>query len=65
MFGSRLDSQEVSSYLWILAALIMRLRILDKREFAGQGAGDTGSGTGNGARDGGHEIFIVKEDGLR
>ena len=32
MFGSRLDSQEVSSYFWILAALVMRLRILDERE---------------------------------
>ncbi len=32
MFGSRLDSQEVSSYFWILAALIMRLRILDERD---------------------------------
>ena len=32
MFGSRLDSQEVSSYFWILAALIMRLKILDQRE---------------------------------
>ncbi|MBI3999975.1 MAG: hypothetical protein HY351_05100, partial [Candidatus Omnitrophica bacterium] len=32
MFGSRLDSQEVSSYFWILAALIMRLQILDQRE---------------------------------
>ena len=32
MFGSRLDSQEVSSYFWILAALVMRLRILDRRE---------------------------------
>jgi len=32
MFGSRLDSQEVSSYLWIISALIMRLRILDKKE---------------------------------
>ncbi len=32
MFGSRLDSQEVSSYFWILAALIMRLKILDERE---------------------------------
>ena len=34
MFGSRLDSQEVSSYFWILAALIMRLRILDEKEAA-------------------------------
>jgi len=32
MFGSRLNSQEVSSYFWILAALIMRLRIIDQRE---------------------------------
>lgn len=32
MFGSRLDSQEISSYFWILAALIMRLRILDQKE---------------------------------
>ena len=32
MFGSRLDSQEVSSYFWILAALIVRLKILDDRE---------------------------------
>lgn len=32
MFGSRLDSQEVSSFFWILAALVMRLRILDLRE---------------------------------
>ncbi len=32
MFGSRLDSQEVSSYFWILAALVMRLKILDKKE---------------------------------
>jgi len=32
MFGSRLDAQEVSSYFWILAALIMRLRLLDKWE---------------------------------
>ena len=29
MFGSRLDSQEISSYFWILAALVVRLRILD------------------------------------
>ena len=29
MFGSRLDSQEVSGYFWILAALIVRLSILD------------------------------------
>lgn len=41
MFGSRLDSQEVSSYLWILAALVMRLRILDKRESAGLGTSAT------------------------
>jgi hypothetical protein len=33
MFGSRLDSQEISSYFWILTALIMRLRILDVREW--------------------------------
>jgi len=32
MFGSRLDSQEISGYLWILSALIMRLKILDARE---------------------------------
>lgn len=32
MFGSRLDSQEVSSYFWILSALIMRLMILDQKE---------------------------------
>ena len=32
MFGSRLDSQEVSSYFWILCALMVRLRIIDKRE---------------------------------
>ena len=32
MFGSRLDSQEVSSYFWILTALVMRLQILDQRE---------------------------------
>lgn len=32
MFGSRLDAQEVSSYFWILAALIIRLKILDERE---------------------------------
>jgi len=32
MFGSRLDSQEISSYFWILAALMMRLRILDERD---------------------------------
>ncbi len=35
MFGSRLDSQEVSSYFWILSALIMRLKILDQRERLG------------------------------
>ena len=32
VFGSRLDSQEVSSYFWILAALVMRLRMLDEEE---------------------------------
>ncbi len=32
MFGSRLDSQEVSSYFWILTALMIRLRILDFKE---------------------------------
>ena len=32
MFGSRLDSQEVSSYFWILAALMMRLKILDQKD---------------------------------
>ena len=32
MFGSRLDSQEVASYFWILAALIMRLKILEEKE---------------------------------
>lgn len=32
MFGSRLDSQEVSSYFWILSALVMRLHILDQKE---------------------------------
>lgn len=32
MFGSRLIAQEVSSYLWILMALVQRLRILDERE---------------------------------
>lgn len=32
MFGSRLSSQEISSYFWILAALIVRLRFLDNRE---------------------------------
>jgi O-antigen ligase len=32
MFGSRLDSQEVSGYFWILAALVFRLRILDYKE---------------------------------
>ncbi len=39
MFGSRLDSQEVSSYFWILAAIVMRLKILDQRQekiFEGQ-----------------------------
>lgn len=30
MFGSRLISQEVASYLWIIAALVLRLRINDK-----------------------------------
>lgn len=30
MFGSRLISQEVASYLWIIAALVIRLRINDK-----------------------------------
>ena len=34
MFGSRLDSQEVSSYFWILSALIMRLKILEEKEAA-------------------------------
>lgn len=34
LFGSRLDSQEVSSYFWILAAVIMRLQIMEKREAA-------------------------------
>jgi O-antigen ligase len=39
MFGSRLDSQEVSGYFWILAALVMRLKILDRQEgrFAAKG----------------------------
>jgi putative inorganic carbon (hco3(-)) transporter len=32
MFGSRLDSQEVSSYFWILAALVMRLAILEGKQ---------------------------------
>ncbi|MBI4387597.1 MAG: O-antigen ligase family protein [Candidatus Omnitrophica bacterium] len=32
LFGSRLDSQEVSSYFWILAALVVRLKILDEHE---------------------------------
>lgn len=32
MFGSRLDSQEISSYFWIIAALIVRLRIIDRQE---------------------------------
>lgn len=32
MFGSRLDSQEVASYFWILAALIMRLKIIEDKE---------------------------------
>jgi putative inorganic carbon (hco3(-)) transporter len=32
MFGSRLDSQEVSSYFWILAALIMRLKIIEQKQ---------------------------------
>lgn len=32
MFGSRLDAQEVSSYLWIIAALIVRFRRLDQQE---------------------------------
>ncbi|MBI4115457.1 MAG: O-antigen ligase family protein, partial [Candidatus Omnitrophica bacterium] len=30
MFGSRLDSHEVSSYFWILAGLIMRLHVSEK-----------------------------------
>ena len=34
MFGSRLDSQEVASYFWILAALVMRFKILDERDAA-------------------------------
>lgn len=32
MFGSRLDSQEISSYFWILAALVMRFKIIDRKE---------------------------------
>ena len=32
MFGSRLDSQEVSGYFWVLSALIMRLRFLEQKE---------------------------------
>lgn len=31
MFGSRLDSQEISSYFWILAAIVIRLKILDQK----------------------------------
>jgi len=43
MFGSRLDSQEISSYFWILCALVMRLLILDKKEKeAGLGIKDSG-----------------------
>lgn len=38
LFGSRLDAQEISSYFWILAALVMRLRILDAREKAKPGS---------------------------
>lgn len=34
LFGSRLNSQEVSSYFYILSALVMRLRIIDDREKA-------------------------------
>ena len=30
LFGSRLDSHEVSSYFWILAALVMRLKKLEE-----------------------------------
>ena len=32
MFGSRLDSQEVSSYFWILCALMVRYKWLDDHE---------------------------------
>ena len=32
MFGSRLDSHEISSYFWILAALVMRLKKLEAVE---------------------------------
>ncbi len=39
MFGSRLDAQEVSSYFWILAALVYRLRYIDRRELGDQDIG--------------------------
>ncbi|MBN1688129.1 MAG: O-antigen ligase family protein [Candidatus Omnitrophica bacterium] len=32
MFGSRLDSQEISGYFWILCALIMRLLMIEKKK---------------------------------
>ena len=32
LFGSRHNAQEVSSYFWILAAMVMRLKILDRKE---------------------------------
>ncbi len=47
MFGSRLHSEEVSSYFWIISGLIMRAIVLEKNN--GQGAGGGGRGARRGA----------------
>jgi len=47
MFGSRLNSEEVSSYFWILSGLLMRAVIMRRQEISsGYSSGGRGQGTG-------------------
>jgi O-antigen ligase len=42
LFGSRMDSQQVSSYFWILAGLIMRAVIMEREQLRGTGKEERG-----------------------
>ena len=37
MFGSRLDSLEISGYFWILAAVILRIKFIEKTKLSDLG----------------------------
>lgn len=54
LFGSRINSQELSSYFWILAGLMVRMMFIEKRGEAG------GKGRQTGAKGNTESLGVVK-----